>query len=656
MGRRPSKTKSDKPPAARDHHRRPRRNTAILVCGLLLLAVLVVFGPVVGHGFVNYDDDLYVSENPHVTRGLSAEGIRWAFTATRSSNWHPLTWLSHMLDCQLCALNASGHHLTNVMLHAATTILLFSTLWRISGDLWPSAFVAAVFAAHPLRVESVAWIAERKDVLSGLCFASVLAAYAEYVRYPFSPVRYLTVMALLALGLMAKPMLVTLPFVLLLLDYWPLRRAAPPLSTIHFDSSGSQAPAWEPSGSVPRLEHGREWQNARKNWRLLVEKLPLLLLSTASCVVTPLVQTDAVQSIERYSVGARAGNALVSYAAYMAQLFYPSGLAVFYPHPGSDLPLGQVLAALLLLILMCIGAVVWRAKYPFLLVGWLWYLGMLVPVIGLVQVGGQSMADRYTYLPQIGLVVAVAWGAERVFASWRPPVPSLMPPLAFTLVAAILLGCAWRQTSYWCNAETLWTRALDCTSQNGTAHANLGAALDDQGRVDEAITQYQEAIRIRTGDVMALNNLGAARAKQARFDEAAVYCRKAIGIRPNYAEAHANLGIALYYQGHADEAIQHFHEAIRLKPEYTEAHIGLGILLAAQGNLDEAIACFERALELKPDSVKAHGNLGGALAKQGRFGEAITHYQRVLEIKPDHAEARRTLNALLRSQGGIHRP
>ena len=369
-----------------------KRNTYTVaaVCGFLLLAVALVFGQTVRHDFVNYDDNAYVYENPQVAGGLTAHGIAWAFTSFHVSNWHPLTWLSHMLDCQFYGLHAGGHHLTNVLLHAATAILLFLVLRRMTGDLWPSAFVAAVFAIHPLRAESVAWVAERKDVLSGLFFMLTLGAYAGYARRPFSLGRYLTVVLLFALGLMAKPMLVTLPFVLLLLDYWPLGRIGP---------------------------HRRTGISSFR--RVVVEKIPLLALTAASCVATVIAQGTAVIAIDVIPLPSRIANALVSYVAYMGQLFYPAGLAVLYPHPEGGLPIWKVAASSLVLAGISAAALVWRRRFPYLFVGWFWYVGMLVPVIGLVQVGLHAMADRYTYLPQIGLCIAVTWGVAQLAASRR---------------------------------------------------------------------------------------------------------------------------------------------------------------------------------------------------------------------------------------------
>ena len=384
----------------------PRTNwcTVSVVCCLLALAVAVVFGQTVQHDFINFDDDVYVYNNPHIAHGLTGHALAWSFSTFHASNWHPLTWLSHALDCQLYgAHNAAGHHLTNVALHAAVAVLLLLLLWQMTGDLWPSAFVAAVFALHPLRAESVAWVSERKDLLCGLFFILTLAAYVHYVRHPFAWGRYLLVLGAFALGLMAKPMLVTLPFLLLLLDYWPLGR----MSALELSSP--------------------------KTWRgLVVEKIPLLALAAASCAVTPLAQRQAMIPMDVVPLSARIANAVVAYVAYIGQFFYPAGLAVFYPYPSEGLPAWKVVLGMVVLVIVSAVALLGRRRMPYLFVGWFWYLGMLVPVIGLMQVGSQAMADRYTYLPQIGLCVALAWA------------PPNLPPAGDTSVGRTASPRRWR--------------------------------------------------------------------------------------------------------------------------------------------------------------------------------------------------------------------
>ncbi len=662
MNRTPSRDKI--PPGT--EVRAPNLLSAAVVGGFLLLAVALVFGRTVGHDFVNFDDNQYVYENPQLMHGLTAEGVAWTFTATRCNNWHPLTWLSYLLDYQLYGLKPWGYHLTNVLLHAATAILLFLVLWRMTGDLWPSAFVAAVFAIHPLRVESVAWVSERKDVLSGLFFMLTLAAYLGYVRRPFSPLRYLTVIAAFALGLMAKPMLVTLPFVLLLLDYWPLRRMALPLRPLslwervrvraaHQKTSALDASCHtQPSPPAPLRAPTEGWSgegSVSAPWRLLVEKLPLFVLSVASCVVTPLCQGEALQSVERFSLLSRTANALTSYVAYVGQLFYPAGLVVFYTHPESNLPAWKVAGALLLLAGITAGAVALWRRWPWLLVGWFWYLGMLVPVIGLVQVGHQSMADRYTYLPQIGLVIAVAWGVARLVGSW--PQRAWACGVLAALVLAALMACAWRQTSYWHDSGTLWTRSLDFNANNVIAQNNLGVFLHDQGRDDEALPHYRRALEIAPDYADAHNNLGFVLAKRGSIAEALDHYQAALLLRPNYPEAHTNLGRVLAERGMADYAIAEYRLALEFKPDHAEAHKNLGLALVERGQIEEGIAHCRRAVAIKPDDPEAHNNLALALAAGGQTDDAMNHYRRALALKPEYAEAHNNLGRLLADLGRI---
>jgi protein O-mannosyl-transferase len=551
------------------------RYAPLAVCVFLATAVVAVFGQTVDCDFVNYDDRVYVTENPDVQRGLTADGIGWAMKATVSANWHPLTLLSHMADCQFYGLKPGGHHLTSVVLHAATAILLFLVLRRMTGDLWPSAFVATVFAIHPLRVESVAWIAERKDVLSGLFFMLTLWAYVAYVRRPFSWVRYLTVVVLFALGLMAKPMLVTLPFVLLLLDYWPLGRVTFPLPK---------------AGGMAILR------------RLVAEKVPLLLLSVGSCVATSIAQTEVLARLEKLPLSSRLGNAAMSYVAYLGQLFCPLNLSVFYPHTGVGLAGEKVAAALLLLAGISLGVLFCWRRVPCLPVGWLWYLGMLVPVIGVVQVGAQAMADRYTYLPQIGLCIALAWGIMHLTAAW--PQRRWILGVASAPIIAALMGCAWYQTTFWRNSETLWRHALACNEQNRVAHTDLGYCLAEQyvpdkpEYIDEAIEHFKRAIELQPDCLDALIGLGKAWASLNRFDDAVKQYKKALDIDGNCVEAHYNLGVAWARLRRLDEAIAEYGEALWIKPDLAEAHANLGGALEARGRIDEALTHYRTALAL----------------------------------------------------------
>ncbi len=535
-----------------------------------------------------------------------------------------------MVDCQFYGLHAGGHHSTNVLLHAATAILLFLVLRRMTGGVWPSALVAALFAVHPLRVESVAWVSERKDVLSGLLFVLTLGAYVRYVRGPFSLGRYLLVAALLTLGLMAKPMLVTLPLVLLLLDYWPLGRMTAVAREDISVASGGRADHF----FFPK--------------RLLLEKLPLLLLAAAFCVVTLYAQGEVVVLKERLPISSRLTNALVSYVAYLRQLFYPVALAVFYPHPEGGLPIWKVIGALAVLACISVGVLACWRRHPYLLVGWLWYVGMLAPVIGLMQAGAQAMADRYTYLPQIGLCIALVWAVADVCRSW--PYRRWLCGVTSALVLAVLMGCAWRQTSFWRDSETLWTHTIACTSPNCVAQNNLGLVLVRKDRAAEGMAHYRQALAINADYTEARNNLANALAGQGRFDEALAHYFKSLEIQPNSAEARYNLGNLLARCERYDEAVVQYRRALAIH-DYAEAHNNLGSLLSRLGRFDEALAEYRKALEIKPDDAEAHVNLGNALVGRGQTDEALTHYRQALDIKPAFADAHDGLGVALSCLG-----
>ncbi len=572
----------DRPSGPAPQIRRPYRLT--IICGLLVLAVGAVFVQTVNHDFINFDDNEYVFENPVVQRGLTRANTVWAINAYYAGNWHPLTWLSHMLDCQLYHLKAGGHHITNVLLHAASTIVLFQALQRMTSAFWPSAWVAAVFALHPLRVESVAWVAERKDVLSGLFFMLTLWFYARYAERPASWGRYLLVVASFALGLTAKPMLVTLPFVLLLLDYWPLGRLGPELA--RRASEGAWCREGGPADQANPLPFGRRLV------RLVVEKIPLFVLAAASCALTLRAQRDAIMPLEQLALSWRFANAAVAYVEYLGKMFYPSDLAVFYPLPNKPPPVWQVTAAVAVLLAISVAVLAVGQKRPYLLVGWLWYLGTLAPVIGLVRVGTQKMADRYTYLTQIGLYMAIAWSA--VLAAGVSPNRRRVFAAVSVLVVVVLMGCAWRQTRHWHDAETLWVHTLACTSQNEVAHNNLGVVLANLGNVDEAIDHYHNALVIK----------------------------------PDYAEAYNNLGFALAGRGQVDEAIENYRKAVMFKPKAAVPYNNLGVALAGRGQIDEAIAQYRKAQELKPEYAVAHNGLATALADRGEVDEAIAEYHK----------------------------
>ena len=593
----------------------------ILVCIFLAAVVWAVFGQTRLHDFVNYDDTDYVYGNPVITQGLTWNGTVWAFTHRHAGNWHPLTTLSHMLDCQIYGLHPAGHHLTNVLLHAVTVILLFLLLGNLTGAFWRSAFVAAVFAIHPLRVESVAWVAERKDVLSGLFFVLTLWAYARYVqcfqvKNSRSKVWYGLALGWFALGLMSKPMLVTLPFILLLLDYWPLNR---------IENRGFG------------IADGR---------RLVGEKLPFFLLAAVDCGVTFLAQNKAAWSFQSIDFPSRMGNALISYVLYLGQMVLPVNLAVLYPHPGNYLFMGKVALSLLVLILISAGVLIGRRRQPWLLVGWLWYLGMLVPVLGLVQVGTQARADRYTYLPQIGLYFLLTWSVAAIGSKW--PWRRAVLGTAAAVILAGLMTVAHVQTRYWKDSLTLWTHTLDCTSGNYTAYNNLGIALADQGKPAEAMRCYSQAIQLKPDYADAQRNLGAMLILQGNVDEAVQHLDRALQLKPDFAEAHNDLGVVLAQKGKPDEAVQHFGRALQFNPDYAPSHRNLGSLLVLQGRLDEAVQHLNRALQLKLDFAEADNDLGAALAAQGNLNDARLHFQRALNLA--QAQNNTTLAEIIRSR------
>jgi protein O-mannosyl-transferase len=611
-----------------------------LMAVLVVLVTAAIYWPATQCDFVTYDDYMYVLDNQHVTSGLTLENARWAFRSDYAANWHPLTWLSHMLDCQMFGVKPWGHHLTSVLLHALNAGLVFALLQLMTGAPWRSLLVTVLFALHPLRVESVAWVSERKDVLSSFFGLLALIAYVGYAQgrrpNPAMPdaqpatrnlfrasLLYCLSLFFLALGLMSKPMLVTWPLVMLLLDYWPLGRLqnAPTSNT----------------------------QHATRNTllRLMREKIPFFFLVALSSVVTFVVQKHggAMTGVTRLPLGVRVETALLAYARYLGKLFRPVDLSVLYWHPG-QWPLGQALLAGALILSLSVVIWVLRRRYPYLLMGWLWFLGTLVPVIGLVQVGEQAMADRYTYLPSLGVLILIIWGACELTRGWRHHMIALA--VATGAASVLCLALTRQQIGYWKDGTTLFRHALEVTKDNQTVRRAYGDALGRKGQVDEAIGQYQEVIRLQPGYALAHNNLGIALWMKGQSDEAVGHYQEAIRLKPDYAEVYYNLGLAFASKGQMDKAIPQFQEAIRLKPNYGDAHNNLGIALGRRGRLDEALRQFQEAVRLSPDDSGAQCNFGNALAMKGRIDEAIRHYQRAIRLKPDYAEAHNNLaNALL---------
>ena len=565
----------------------PRR---LLIAAALALVVAGVFWPILGHDFTNYDDDEYVSGNPWVQQGFTRETLRWAWTSGHIY-WQPLTWMSHMLDWQLFGPEAGGHHAVSLAFHVANTLLVFLLLERTTGAAWRSALAATLFGLHPLRVESVAWAAERKDVLSTCLWLLTTHAYVAYTRRPRAG-RYLLVMLGLALGLMAKPMLVTLPFTLLLLDYWPLGRL----------------------------------RSAGDLWPLVREKLPLVPLVVASSVITVAVQTGAtLGSLETYPLLVRTANAIVSYAGYLGMMLWPRDLTVFYRHPGSTIPVWKVATAALVLGALTVTAVLARRRRPYLLVGWLWYLGTLVPVIGLVQAGEQGMADRFTYVPLLGVFVAVAWAL--------PPWPILVPVVAAAVIALVLRTRA--QLPVWQDATTLFTHAVAVDPQNALAHLNLGVALAEKGDLEQATKHYEESLRLKPGYAEVVNALGNAALDRGDPDQAIAHFTAALRIAPDYAIALNNLGYALARKGRYAEAIPYYERALGIDAHFALAENNLGVALARTGDNAAARAHFEAAIRIDPRQADAHSNLGALMVVAGQPAEGLVHIERGIAIRPD---------------------
>ena len=564
----------------------------IALCTVLLVLTLGVFFQTSDHQFINFDDPLYVTNNPYVTGGITEKNIIWAFTTTTASNWHPLTWLSHMADVEIFGLNPRGHHLTSVLIHTASTLLLFWLLAQMTKAPWQSLFVAALFALHPLHVESVAWVAERKDVLSGFFWVLTLLCYVGYVKHRTVKSYLLTLFSFLV-GLLTKPMLVTLPVIMFVLDCWPLGRFSPQKGEGHRTVGFTF-------------------------WSLVKEKIPFFLFSALSAIITIYAQGKggAMSSFEAVPLTSRIGNALVAYATYIGKTIWPHDLAFFYPFPLS-LPFWQVCASIVLLVLISIVTIRLRRQKPYLIVGWFWFLVTLVPVIGFVQVGGQSMADRYTYIPLTGLFIMGCWGVPDLLRGLRHR-SAILVILSIIVVSALVIT-TWRQLGYWKDNIPLYRHTLDVTSNNYIILNNLGIALADRGEVDAAIQAYQEALRVW----------------------------------PKSATAHVNLGAALAGQGKFEEAISHYAEALRLKPDYALARINWskalnnkGVALAQQGKMSEAIRHFDQALYIDPDSVDGHFNLGIALAHLNRIDEAAEQFVHVLRLTPESADARNWLKRL----------
>ena len=595
---------------------------------ILIVLTLLVFAQVGGHKFLSYDDNLYVTDNQTVQGGLSWSGVAWAFTTMHAANWHPLTWLSLMLDIQLFGPSPGALHLVNVLFHAVNVTLLFLILARMTGATWRSAFVAALFAIHPLHVESVAWVAERKDVLS--VFFGLLTIWA-YVRYAARPALslYAWVVLFLVLSLLSKPMLVTMPFLLLLLDYWPLGRMGGRLQLV--------------PGSVPARQ-----QVALT--RLIAEKIPLLALCVASSVVTILAQRrgDAMAE-DSLSIGLRLANAAVSYVRYLGKAVWPASLSVFYPHTGSAMPAWQAIGALLLLLMLTSLFLLRIKRSPWLAFGWFWFLGTLVPVIGLVQVGAQSIADRYTYFPLIGVFVMVAWEAPDLLKGLRVGPRALWA--CSILVIVVLAGLTWRQIGFWENHETLFRHAISVTTNNCVAHDSLAEALIRKGDLEEAAVHLRETLRLCPKDEQAWYNLGVLQKNKGELPEAENSLREALRLKPGYTMAWSNLGAVYLASGRVPDAIGALLEAARHAPGDASIRFNLGSVYGKTGRFAEAIDAYRDAIRLKPDYVAAWNNLGIAYQNLGRTAEAIAAFRQAAQIRSDDPLAWYNLGILYAKAG-----
>ncbi len=600
------------------------RQLPLWISLVLLLLVLIVFWQATGHDFINYDDELYVTHNRQVQKGMTVEGIGWAFRTLDVANWHPATWLSHMLVCEFFGLNPFWHHLTNLLLHIASTLLLFRIFHRMTGEPIRSGFVAALFALHPLNVEPIVWIAERKGTLCTLFWMLSLLSYLRYLE-KHKVGWYCLVILFFILGGMAKPMIVTLPFVLLLLDYWPLERfAASP-------SKGDQP------GKEGLAKYGP-----------VMEKIPLFFITFLIAVAGFVAQQrgGALSTIDVLPIGTRISNAVVSYVMYLWKAFCPHDLTVFYPH--RTIPLWQVFASAAFLSVMSLGVVLARKRRPYLAVGWFWFLGTFVPVIQLVQVGRHFTADRYAYIPLIGIFIMIVWGLSDLLKT----VPHGRKILTFSGMACVvvLAGLTWRQVGYWSDSETLFKHGLEVVSDNYVAHNGLARAYEAQGNSEKAIHHFEAALRICPGFTDGRYNYGRILAENGRKREAAKAYLAVLETDPDFVRAHVNLGNILAEDGRFDEAVAHYQKALALKEENVNAHFNLANTFFRAGRIDEAISEYQKALNLKSDDPDIHYNLGNAFMSKGIAEKAVHHYLRALRYRPGFVNARVNLgNALARS-------
>lgn len=582
----------------------------ILLLVLLIASIIAVYWPVYKYDFVKYDDDVYVTDNKNIQKGFALDKIKWAFTSGYASNWHPITWLSHTLDYQLFKDWAGGHHIINILFHIANTILLFYFLKKTTSALWPSFFIAAAFAIHPLHVESAAWIAERKDVLSTFFWMLTMIAYVNFVK-DRKVKWYLSALLFFILGLMAKPMLVTLPFVLLLIDYWPLER------------------------KISR--------------RLFFEKIPFFVFSAVSCVITYIVQhqSGAITKIEAYGLKLRIANIVVSYGEYIWKMIWPMNLAVLYPFPAEGLPAAKIIISGIALLLISVCVFIFARKHKFAVFGWLWYLGTLVPVIGFVQVGAHAIADRYTYIPLTGLFIIIAFGVKELIARRRYKV--LLVPAAGILIFWFL--ASFQQVKYWKDSLTLFAHTLDVTKTNFIILANYAACLNDAGKYDEAIEYSKKLIEVKPESPEIRNDFGCGLMNAGRYNEAIEQFQLALKYKPQFPQAFYNLGNALKKVNDHEQAADCYRQAINFKSDYTDAYVNLAFTLFELQKYQESLEICDKVLGFEPGNVFAHGYRAMALAGLGKLAEAIQEIRYVLKYRPNDVEMHRNLGILLERNG-----
>lgn len=601
-----------------DHKSNPvKKYTIITISFFLTIALCFIYLQVIDYQFINFDDEQYVTENIHVISGLNLNNIEWAFTSTYASNWHPLTWISHMMDVYLFGINPGIHHVINVIYHILNSVLLFIVLNKITGAVWRSAAVAALFAFHPLHVESVAWISERKDVLS--TFFWILTIYM-YLRYVLSHTvsKYLLMIVSFSLGLMAKPMLVTLPFVLVLLDFWPLKRRE-----------------LSPADKGSQSESSKIYMQGPL--KLVLEKIPLIILSLTASGITFYAQSagGAVNSLELVSFSSRFQNAIISYVAYLLKMVWPFNLAVFYPYPQQFNTL-MVVICLLLIIAVTVIVVMYKKRLPYLLTGWFWYLGTLVPVIGIVKVGSQSMADRYTYIPLIGIFIMIVWSINVFFDKFKIK-KQILVVLAGS-VFLFLIVCSWIQLTYWENDYTLFTHAIKVDPNNYVAHENLGTYLFNRGDVVGAKEHSQMAFRINPHEILAYCNFGKCLFVEKKYDEAYEQFNICLKLNPQYQEALKFMGNIMLIKGNFDEAITLYTESLRFKHDQPEVYNHLGQSFFFSNRFTEAIKCYQEALRLQPLNIEVMNNLDKAMSARARFLDQILSMEESIKINANNPE------------------